>query len=140
MSAFSDALDGLKTVLQANIPGLHVYQHPPDAINELPAVVAIVESVDPELAFAGNSIEADIRLVCLYASALSDEAFGLVYDAIDPTNTNTSIIKAIRTDSTLDGKVDSSRIVAIENIGRREINAGWYAGFDVVIRIIKTVA
>lgn len=139
MSTFSDAIDGLATVLKNGIAGLHTYNHPPDAVQELPAVVMIVENVDPEMAFGGNSIMADIRCVFLYHSGVSDEAFRQIYDAIDPTNATTSVIKAIRDDSSLDAKVDSSRIVAIENIGRREIGGGFLAGFDVVVRFVKTV-
>lgn len=140
MSGMSDAIAGLKTTLEANIPGLHVYNHPPDAIHEYPAAVLLLENIDPEIAFAGNSIDARVRCVFMYASGLSEEAFASVYDAIDPTETNKSVVKAVRADPTLDGKVDDAEVVAIENIGRRDPQGGYFAGFEAVVRFIKTIA
>lgn len=140
MSGFDDAINGLKTVLEANITGLHVFNHPPASVNQFPAAVIQVEPFDPNLAFGGNSIELDLRVTFLFGSADSEEAFQQVYDAIDPTETSSSVIAAVNNDRTLNGKVDDATCVGIENVGRREIGQGNMAGFDALIRFIKSIS
>lgn len=140
MSNLGDAIDGLVTVVTANVEGAHVYNHPPDLQTlEYPAVVVTLDELEPDVAFSGNSFEFDLRLTILYAAQPSDEAFQAVYNGIDPTDP-LSIIGAIRTDPTLDGKVDDSNVRTIENIGKRQMPDSSYAGFDAVIHIIKSVA
>ena len=140
MSNWSDAIDGLGTVVQNGVTGVHAYNHPTDSVEGVPAVVVLPETMDPELAFGGNSFEGTLRLVVLIAAGDSSEAFAQLYDYLDPTVANKSIIKAIRDAPTLNGKVDASRVDRIENIGRRQIGGGWFSGFDVIVDFVKSVA
>ncbi len=140
VSNFRQAITGLITVLEANIEGLHGYDHPVDNVNEFPAAIVLPENLDPEIAFAGNTFDVNVRVVFLVASGDTASGFGLIYDHIDPTTEgNKSLIAAIRSDPTLDGKVDDSGVTLIENIGRRELWGGNYFGFDALINIVKTV-
>ena len=139
MSNVSDMVDGMATVLKNNIDGIHTFNHPPDVINEFPAAVILIESIDPTIAFGGDDFEAVMRVLVFVNAGVSDEAFSQMYDHLDATQANKSVVAAIRADPTLDGKVDSSQITALENIGRRELPGGFYAGFDAVVEVVKTV-
>ena len=140
MSNYRDMATGLGTVIANGVTGVHVFDVPPDSINEFPAAIVLPEPVDPTLAFAGNTFTARFRVVYLTSSADNPKGWADLYDAMDPTSTNTSVIKAIRTDLTLNGKADSSDIVSVENAGRRELGGGAYYGVDFVVEAIKTVA
>jgi len=140
MSNFSDAAAGLATTLEANVNGLKAFGYPVDSVNHFPSVVILPEPVDVEIAFGGNTFTGRFRAVFLLASADSAEGFTQIYDYIDPTETNKSIVAAVRADRTLDGKVDDADVVRIENIGRRELWGGFYFGFDAIVEFIKTVA
>lgn len=140
MSGFSDVMDGLGTALKNGITGLQVYKGAPDDVKSYPAAVLLPESMDPRVAFAGNSFMVDIRIILLIASGKDENGWAQLWDYIDPTTANRSVIKAIEDNRNLDGKVDDSEITLIENIGRREIGGGWQFGFDAILHAIKTVA
>lgn len=140
MSNYSDIAAGLVTILQNGVTGLHAYNHPVDSVHEFPAAVLLPEAFDPEIAFGGNTFEAAIRVVVLVASGDTAEGFAALYDHMDPTEANKSFIKAVRDAPTLDGKVDSSRVGPLENVGRRELWGGFYFGFDMLVHFVKTVA
>ena len=140
MSNYSDIFTGLKTVLEANVTGLKAYEHPPESVNSFPAAILLPDPIDVRLFFGGNSFEAKIRIVTLVSAGDSPEGWAQLMDYIDPTTTNKSIVKAVRTDPKLDGKVDSSEIYLIDNIGRREWFGGYYFGFDAHLEVSKTVA
>ena len=138
-SNYRNAAEGLVTVLQAGIPGLHGFAYPPLNIYDFPAAVVIPESYDPRLAFQGNSFLGTLRVVMLVTSGDSSEGWRMLYRHLDPTRTSHSVIKAVRADKTLDGKVDDSDVMRVENVGRRALWGGDYYGFDVVVSFIKTV-
>ena len=140
MSTYSDAAAGLRKVLQDNITGLVAYDHPADSVSSFPAAVILPEAIDLLVAIRGNSYEASFRVVFLISSADDDAGFKSLYDYIDPAEASKSVKKAVDTDNTLDGKVDSSQVRRIENIGRRELGGGFYFGFDAIVDFIKTVA
>jgi len=141
VSTFGDIPAGIETVLLANVSGteIKVLKHPPDQVNDFPAILVVPESVDPTIHFGGNSFEAVFRLIVLVSSAAAPEGWEALYNMIDPTD-NTSIIKALRADHTLDGKVDSSVIDSIENVGRRQwFGGGFYFGFDLLLNTVNSV-
>ena len=140
MSAYRDIAEGLKTVLENNIPGLKAFAYPPDSINSFPAAAILPDPIDTEIAFEGNTFTCRFRIVFLVTSGDSAEGFLKLYDYIDPTEANKSVIKAVRTDPTLGAKADDSDVIRIETIGRRELWGGWYFGFDAIIEVVKTVA
>lgn len=141
MSAYGDIIAGLKTVLEANVTGLHAYDYPVDSINDFPAAVILPEPLDMELVIGGNSFTCTFRVVVMISSGDDAIGFRQAYDMIDPVEASKSINKAIETDRTLDGKADSSGVTRIENIGRRgtEQGAYWF-GFDVLVEVVKTLA
>ena len=140
MSIYRDAADGLVTVLQAGITNLKAYNHPVDNVNHFPCAIILPEPIDPQICFGGNTFQGAFRVVFLVASADSWEGFAQLYDHLDPTEANKSLIKAVRADRTLNGKVDSSDVDRIENIGRRELWGGFYFGYDAIISFIRSVA
>jgi hypothetical protein len=140
VSDYSDIVDGLQTVLEAAIPGLHVYNHPVDGANEFPAAIILPEDLDMRIAFTGNTFEGSLRVVFLIsAGGDTEDGFTQLYDYIDPTEANKSVTKAVRDDGNLNGKADSCDVTVIENIGRRAIWDGNYFGFDAVVEFVKTV-
>ena len=141
MSNLSDIMGGIQTVLTNGITGINAHQYLPDVVNELPTILIMPDGeLDPELFFGGNSFKFRFRLVCLLVSGDSKEGFAQLMDYIDPTTANKSVVKAIRTDPTLNGKADTSGIVSIVNIGRREYGNGSFYGFDAILEGIKSVA
>lgn len=139
MSNFGDLAAGLKTVLTNGVTGLAVYDYPPDNVHQFPAAVILPESLDPEIAFKGNTFTATFRVVFLLSKGDTPEGFLALYDHIDPTLTNKGLIAAVRADPTLNGKADDAGVTRIENIGRRELWGGWYFGFDALVEAIKSV-
>ena len=140
MSNYSDLADGLVTGLKNGTTNRHAYNPPVDSFNGSPAAVGLPEAVDPEIAFGGNSMIVNFRVLVFLSSADSAEGFRQLYDYIDPTTANKSVIKAVRDAPTLDGKADSAGVTRIENIGRRQVGGGFYFGFDALVEVIKTVA
>ena len=140
---YYDAAVGLKTVLEANITGLHAFFVPPESINEFPAAVILPEVLDPEIMFKGNTFTAAFRVVLLLSSGDTAEGFLALYDYVDPTETGKSVIAAVNADNTLNGEVDDAQVVSVENMGWRELygpGGGRYFGLDAVVEFIKTVA
>jgi len=140
VSNLSDMLNGLVTVLEANVTGLKVYDHPPDSVNTFPAAILLPQDIDYVLALAGNSFDFNVDLWLLVSSGDDDRAFALLYDHMDPTATGTSIKAAIEVDRTLNGTVDDAQLVACRNVGRADEWGGWYSGARFIIRMLKKVA
>ena len=140
MSAYSDIVAGLVTVLEANITGLKAYDYPVDSVNTFPAAIILQEPLDLEITFGGNTFTTTFRVVFLLSSGDDAIGFRQLWDYIDPVEANKSVNKAVDTDRTLDGKADSSNVTRIENIGRRELWGGFYYGFDALVDVVKTLA
>jgi hypothetical protein len=99
MSNYSDIADGLRTVLEAGVTDLSVFSFVPDAVNSFPAVVIVPETIDVEITFGGNSIEPSFRCIFLTASGDAESGFSTMYDYLDPTESNKSVIAAGRRDN-----------------------------------------
>ena len=140
MSTYSDIAGGISTVLEANVTGLQAEKYPPEAVNHFPTTLIIPETFDPSWAFGGNTMATKWRLITLVAAGDAPEGWTELYNMIDVTNASTSIIKALRDNPTLDGKVDTSEAMMVENIGRRQFGGGNYFGFDIILEAIKSVA
>ena len=134
-------MGGIETVLETNVTGLKAYKYLPDSVNHPLACLIIPDGVfDPEQAFGGNSFKFRFRLKVLLVSGDPESGFNQLTEMMDPTTTDKSIIKAIRTDPTLNGKADTSGIIAIENYGRMDLGNGQFFGFDAILEGYKTVA
>jgi hypothetical protein len=140
MSNMSDIAGGIKTVIEANTANIKVYDKAPLGINHFPAVLVFPDDMDPNLFIQGNSFEVMWKLIVLTGLAEGSDAWGKLYDMMDPTETDKSIIKALRTDNTLNGKADSSNVEGIRNAGLRDFGGNQYAGFDVMLQTLKSVA
>ena len=140
MSNLSDIISGLSTVLEATITGLQTFDFPAASVQQFPAAVILPDTIDPEVAFGGNTFKGTLRVVYLVQSGDEASGFASLYNAVDPTAANVSVVKAVRTDPTLDGKADSAGVIRLENIGRRELWGGYYFGFDAIVEFVKTVA
>lgn len=143
MSNLSDVVDGCVTTLKNNITGLQAYSYAPDSFHHSPAAAVVIEGFEPQVAFGGNTFEGELRIrLYLVAGHEPAEAIRQLYDYIDPTVANKSVIKAIRADKTLNGKVDDADVDRIENIGWDQLGdpPQRVARFDAVIKFIKTVA
>jgi hypothetical protein len=139
VSAYGDIIVAFKHVLESNIDGLKVYTYPPDAMNQFPAAVILPSDVDPRIALQGNCFTTTIRVTFLVAGALTEEAFATIYDMIDPVD-HRSVIQAIRNDRELNGAVDDADVTSVERVGVRTIGAGFFAGFDILVDVVKSLA
>lgn len=140
MSNYGDIAGGIKTVVEAAVTKMKVLDYPPEQVNQFPAVLVTPVSINPTVHFGGNTFEASFRLTVLVSSADVGSGWKELYDMIDPTDAN-SIIKALRDSPTLNGKVDTSVITEVTNIGRREwFGGGFYYGFDLTLEVAKAVA
>lgn len=140
MSAFGNALAGLKTVLEKNITEIKVFDYPVSALAHYPTAVILPEPLDMEVAFGGNTFTGRFRVLFAIVSGDAAEGFLQLYDYIDPVTPQKSVVKAVRTDRTLNGKVDDADVVRIENIGRRQMGDGFVYGFDALVEFLVTVA
>lgn len=140
MSNYSAISAGIVTILEAGITGAKAFDYPPNSPgNQFPTFVVLPEPVSYEEVISGGLFTAGFRIICLLTSADDAEGFRALYNFIDPTQANESVHQVIRDDPTLNGSVDSSILVRAENIGRREINGGFYFACDLILETIKTV-
>lgn len=139
-SNYASIMQGIVTVLEANVTNLKAYDYQPDSINAFPAAVCVAEPINYLEAFAGNTFTGQVRLVVLVASGDDVQGFRTLYDHIDPTASSLSVRAAIEADRSLNNTVDDSQVVRAENIGRRVINEQSYFGFDAILEFVKTVA
>ena len=143
MSNLTDILEGIETVLEANVTGAKCYPYPPDAVNHPTSVLILPTEEpfgDPEQAFGGNTFRLTVLLTVLVASGDPESGWKQLMNMLDPTAAGTSVIKALRDNPTLDGKADSSGVTAIRNVGRRIYNESPFFGADLVLEIYKSVA
>lgn len=140
MSNYSDLAGGISTILEANVTGLQAEKYPPESVNHFPTTLILPDAFDPRWAYAGNTMNTRWRLVTLVAQGDAPEGWKKLYDMIDVTAANTSIIKALRDNPSLNSIADTSAVVLVENIGRRQFGGGNYFGFDLLLEAIKTVA
>ena len=124
---------GLRARLET-IPGLRVLDHPPDAVNELPAAVVSLDSREPPRTLGGRGFEGRMRVTLLVASASAREARAALDRLLDPSGPQ-SVEAAVDGDNTWGGAVDDGRLVAVENVGAR---SGEVVGAEMVFGFGKS--
>ena len=142
MSNLTDILEGIETILEANVTGAKAFPYPPDAVNHSPSILILPTEEPfavPEQAFGGNSFKLTVLLTVLVVSCDPESGWKQLMNMLDPTATGTSVIKALRDNPTLDGKADSSGVTAIRNVARRMIGEMPYFGADLVLEVYKSV-
>lgn len=136
-----DAKDGLQVRLET-ISGLRVYDHFPSNINEFPcAVIGLsgrTASGPDGVALAGSSFIGLVTVTLLIAKAVDLEGMDEVVKYCEPLGA-LSVEAAIDADNSWNSQVDHGRLLRIENVGRKEVNAGWYWGADFVCDFTKQV-
>ena len=144
MSNFSDIAEGIAKVIEDYVtstkPAAKAYAYPPASINHLPAILIVPDGTDLSVAFGGNSFYPRFRLVVLVALASDENGWQQLYEMVDPTSVNKSVIKALRDAPTLNGKADTSEVISSENVGNRQYGGGQYVGFDLILQAAKSVA
>jgi hypothetical protein len=128
------------TTIGSRVSNSQIYQYPPDSVNQFPAIIPIVESLDMAMVVRGNSFQGTLRIICLVERAEAKEAWLRMYDMMDTTGSGTSVIAALKADPTLGTSVDSSFIASVQNIGAKSIGEHLYIGFDVILPFVLTVA
>lgn len=145
MSDMSDARDGMKTVLEAHDSKLRVYTYPPDeGVNEKPALVLeldITQGDDTEyqmVAMGGDAINYELVGTLYLQGGRSDEQWAELDKYRSPTG-GQSINAGIKTDTTLNNKVDSACVVSSGDIQRNRDGSGpWEYSAQFTFDIIQS--
>ena len=135
-----DILTNVGTAVSSRLTNSQTYTYPADSVNQFPAIIPLLDSFDPAVAFGGNSFQGTLRIICLIERAEKREAWQRLYEHMDSTGSGTSVLAALRVDERFGSAVDSSDIVRVENIGERTLAGGVYVGFDVLVAFITSVA
>ena len=130
---------GAGSAIQNRVSNSKAYDYPPDSVNQFPAIIPMVESLDMAMVAGGNSFQGTLRIVCLVERAEVREAWLRMYDMMDTTGSGTSIIAALKADATLDASVDSSSIAGLQNVGAKDVGGHVYIGFDVMLTFVRQV-
>ena len=126
--------------ISSAIPGAQTYDYPVLSVNQVPAAIVLVESVDPHVVMGlSHTMFGQLRVICLTNKPDDREAWLRVYDMMNSTGSGTSFVAALTVDPRFGTACDDSTIEKIENIGIREIAGGQYVGFDVILRFMKSV-
>jgi hypothetical protein len=140
-----DAKDGLKALME-QIDGLRVYDHFPLSVNEHPAAVLMFESRTvggaDGVALAGSSFFGTIRMILVLRMGDPLEATDEIDLYCDPLGSK-SIEAQVDGDTTWGEKVDSGKLISIEDVGWREVpsgSGGHYMAADFMFRFIKQVS
>lgn len=134
-----DIIIGAGSAVQNRVSNSKAYDFPPDSVNQFPAIIPMVESLDVAMVAGGNSFQGTLRILCLVERAEVREAWLRMYDMMDTTGSGTSVIAALKADSTLNASVDSSFVAAIQNVGAKTIGDHAYIGFDVMLPFVRQV-
>ena len=132
MSFYGDISGAIADALEAKVVGLQAKGYPPETVSHFPTTVIVPEGFAPDFDFSQVATPTLWRLITLLSSGDAPEGEAQLDNMLDVTATS-SIVKALRADPTLDGVVDTSEVVSLENIGRRTLGGGRYFGFDVLL-------
>ena len=130
---------GVGSAIGTRVTNSQVYDYPPDSVNQFPAIIPTLESMDMSMVQAGNAFEGTLRIICLVEKAETREAWLRMYDMMDTTGSGTSVLAAIKADPTFGTSVDSSFIAGVQNIGAKTVGDHQYIGFDVMVPFVRTV-
>ena len=135
---FTGAKDGLIAAL-SRIDGLRVLDYAAPAPNQYPAAIVRPESREPVETLSGGAMRGGIRVELLVSAADPAQAAKRLEAYIEPRGAR-SIEAAATADPTWGGKVDDSRLVAIDNIGPRKRAPASCIGADFHFQFIATIA
>ena len=132
----SEAKKGLAAVL-SGIDGLRVFGYTPDSLHEFPAAIVHLESRDSVGTFGGGAIRGSLRVEVLVSTADARQATETLDAFLEPTGAQ-SIEAAANTDPTWRGAVDDTRLISVNNIGRRKMGGASCIGADFHFWFVKS--
>ena len=132
----SEAKKGLAAAL-SGIDGLRVFDYTPDSLHEFPAAIVHLESRDSVGTFGGGAIRGSMRVEVLVSTADARQATETLDAFLEPTGAQ-SIEAAANTDPTWRGTVDDTRLITVNNIGRRKLNGASCIGADFHFWFVKS--
>ena len=134
---FTQAKAALITIL-SRIDGLRAQDYAAPAPNQYPAAIVRPESREPVETLSGGAMRGGIRVELLVSAADPAQAAKALEAYIEPRGSR-SIEAAATADPTWGGKVDDSRLVAIDNIGARKRTGASCVGADFHFQFIATI-
>ena len=123
-----EAKNGLAAVL-SGIDGLRVFDYTPDSLHEFPAAIVHLESRDAVETLGGGAIRGSLRVEVLVSTADARQATETLDAFLEPTGAQ-SIEAAATSDPTWSGTVDDTRLITVNNIGRRKLSGANCIGAD----------
>ena len=114
-----------------------VFDYTPDSLHEFPAAIVHLESRDSVGTFGGGAIRGSLRVEVLVSTADARQATETLDAFLEPTGAQ-SIEAAANTDPTWGGAVDDSRLISVNNIGRRKLGGASCIGADFHFWFVKS--
>ena len=132
----SEAKKGLAAAL-SSIDGLRVFDYTPDSLHEFPAAIVHLESRDSVGTLGGGTIRGSLRVEVLVSTADARQATETLDVFLEPTGAQ-SIEATANTDRTWRGTVDDTRLISVNNIGRRKMGGVSCVGADFHFWFVKS--
>ena len=132
----NEAKKGLAAAL-SGIDGLRVFGYTPDSLHEFPAAIVHLESRDSVGTLGGGSIRGSMRVEVLVSTADARQATETLDAFLEPTGAQ-SIEASANTDPTWGGAVDDTRLITVNNIGRRKLGGVGCIGADFHFWFVKS--
>ena len=125
MSDLSDIRDGFKTVLEAANSKLRVYTYAPDGgVQEKPGLVLEHDTIEyHQVSMSGDSLDIELHATLYLTGASSEEMWAEIDKYRSPTGTE-SVKRGLRTDDTLDSKVDVAVLISSGQVQRNRDEMG----------------
>ena len=131
-----DMKAGLKTRFEAVTGIKHVYTYPPDSINEEPAAVILLDSINNQRLIGGSTVEADFRVSVFVSSGDPQQSIDQLDSFASPLGT-ASVEVALKADTTLAGSADYAVLRVTNNQRRVAVGNGDFFVVDFLVRAIK---
>ena len=131
-----EAKKGLAAAL-SGIDGLRVFDYTPDSLHEFPAAIVHLESRDSVGTLGGGAIRGSLRVEVLVSTADARQATETLDAFLEPTGAQ-SIEATANTDRTWRGTVDDTRLISVNNIGRRKMGGVGCVGADFHFWFVKS--
>ena len=124
----ANAKKGLAAAL-SSIDGLRVFDYEPDGVHEFPAAIVRLESRESVETLGGGGIRGSMRVEALASASDARQAEDALLAFIEAGGAS-SIEAAASADRTWGGAVDDSRLVSVDNVGRRKAGGVGCAGAE----------
>lgn len=127
-NVIGEAKLGLTAAL-SGIDGLRVFDYAPESVNEFPAAIVKLESRESVETLGGGAIRGSLCVEVLASASDARQAEKALDAFVEPSGAR-SIEAAASADPTWGGSVDDSRLVSVDNIGRRKVGGAQCVGAE----------